>query len=165
MLIYCYHHQILGPCLNIKILFPSMGIPIIIIRPSYLYDWNAYTGNMVSLYWDSLQVPSTVRVSLQRGYQLKHGLAYIAINEDKNHKNGLILHIITIARGFNSMWNIVHPIQKPNRYPWRYSPYTICSQWIYRCMSDCCGIRLWIREGVCGGVPPGNTPSGSNEKR
>ena len=44
------------PCLNIKIVYPGMGIPIIKIRRSYLYDKNAYTGTTEFLYWDSFLV-------------------------------------------------------------------------------------------------------------
>ena len=44
------------PHLNIKTIFPGMVISIIkrrwVVRPSYLYNGNAYTGKTVSLYWN-----------------------------------------------------------------------------------------------------------------
>ena len=38
-------------------IFPGIGIPIItiVVRPSYLYDGNSYTGKMTSLFWNGSQ--------------------------------------------------------------------------------------------------------------
>ena len=36
-----------GPCFVINIVFPGMGISIIKMRPSYLYDGNPYTGKTI----------------------------------------------------------------------------------------------------------------------
>ena len=38
-----------GLCLNTKMVFPGMAISIIILRPSYLYQGNPYTGKTTSL--------------------------------------------------------------------------------------------------------------------
>ena len=40
-----------GPLLNIKMVF--LGIGSSIMRPSYLYNGNRYTGKTTSLYWDA----------------------------------------------------------------------------------------------------------------
>ena len=37
---------------NMRTTLSGIGIPIIKIRQSYLYDWNSYTGKTASLYWD-----------------------------------------------------------------------------------------------------------------
>ena len=50
-----------GPCLNVKPVFPGVGIYIIKIGwlwDHLLYNGNPYTGKMASLYWDSPLVAS-----------------------------------------------------------------------------------------------------------
>ena len=48
---------------NIKTVFPGIGIPIIKIRRSYLYNENSYTGNMAFLYCNS---PSSQLIASQQ---------------------------------------------------------------------------------------------------
>ena len=52
--------QRLGPRLNEKTVFPGMGFHckyMTVVRQSFIYNGNSYTGNTTSLYWDSPQVP------------------------------------------------------------------------------------------------------------
>ena len=57
-----------GPCLNIKTVFPgyrdSHNNDEMVVKPSYLYNGNLYTGKMASLYWDSAQVFSMLRACI-----------------------------------------------------------------------------------------------------
>ena len=53
-----------GSWFNIKMVFPGMGISIIKIRPSYLYDGNANTGKTTSLYWGRTLVDITGTIIL-----------------------------------------------------------------------------------------------------
>ena len=46
------------PRLNIKMVFPGMVIPDkykTVVRPSYFYNTDSYTGKTTYLYWDGLQ--------------------------------------------------------------------------------------------------------------
>ena len=45
--------------------FPGMVIPIVkVLRPSYLYNGNAYTGKTTFLYWDGLWLTATTKTVL-----------------------------------------------------------------------------------------------------
>ena len=50
-------HKPSGPCLNIKAIFPKYGDSRVkdktVVRPSYLWHGDPYTGKTTSLYWDA----------------------------------------------------------------------------------------------------------------
>ena len=50
---YRIHTDTSGLCFNIKTVFLDKQIPCLVMRPSYLYHWNSYTGKLTSFYWDS----------------------------------------------------------------------------------------------------------------
>ena len=67
-------HQPPGPCLNIKTVFPGIGIHYkdeTAVRPSYIHNWNPYTGKMASLYRNSSQVISRQNVDSVNHYIFK----------------------------------------------------------------------------------------------
>ena len=57
---HCHLGNNPGPYLNIKKVFPGIGVSIIknktVMRLSYLYNGNSYTGKMASIFWDGLLV-------------------------------------------------------------------------------------------------------------
>ena len=52
---------------------------VVVVRPSYLYDWNSYTGKTASLYWDKCRV-----------------LDYFSINEDRWHSRFMFYQDIQV---------------------------------------------------------------------
>ena len=55
-----HHHVVVKPCalgprFNLNMAFPCMGFHFkhsMVVRPSYLYDQNSYTGKTTSIYWN-----------------------------------------------------------------------------------------------------------------
>ena len=56
---------------NKKTFFSCMGISII-VRPSYLYNENPYTGKTTSLYWDNPRVMALLREDINQTDRVLH---------------------------------------------------------------------------------------------
>ena len=82
-----------GPHLNIKIVFPGMGISIIKMRRPWdgliFINENSYSGKTTSLYWDGPQVISSMVFQAQyqkRSIQGKNDSLYKSIHFHKQYQ-------------------------------------------------------------------------------